>query len=212
MGHGSFGSRRWGGGGDYNCTPQRSVSQTLGPHPLHCGAWHPPALPLRQATILPPPPPPQRVFKRWWPHSGPHPTNLSGRRPMSSRTRSHVPAREHSASWSGRLGAIRATLRRGRGAVRPPVLHVVHRWFLYGALDSHPFILHRMMQCRSSRVSACPHLHITQHHHTCMPMFMGCCICICMPGCGTPPTCGGAPIGGGTVDIVDIGAVGMPPP
>ena len=32
----------------------------------------------------------------------------------------------------------------------PPVRHKVHLWLLYGGQDSHPFILHRMMQCRSS--------------------------------------------------------------
>ena len=32
----------------------------------------------------------------------------------------------------------------------PPVWHLVHRWFLYRALDSHPVILHRTMQCPSS--------------------------------------------------------------
>ena len=32
----------------------------------------------------------------------------------------------------------------------PPLRHIAHLWFLYGALDSPLFILHRMMQCRSS--------------------------------------------------------------
>ena len=47
-------------------------------------------------------------------------------------------------------GRGRAPFKRGgRGSTPPPVWHVVHRWFLYGALDSHPFTLHRTMQCRS---------------------------------------------------------------
>ena len=55
------------------------------------------------------------------------------------------------SGWGGALSP-----RRGRGGewTLPPALcdvtpppHVVHLWFLYGALDSHPFILHRMTQC-----------------------------------------------------------------